>query len=792
MERLSELHENWPLPMRPAAKECPCVRKIKAASTLLTLLPFFLALPPKITHYSRALKSPRLRGQMQPIKPGRVAVQSNNDQKPRRPRGPKATRLLALDAWIDSTLYDAGFKLRQWWENLTIFFRRFRVSGWRRGLVELGSEAFTMGTVGLILLLVLAIPAFKETKKDWRSQAEFAVTFLDRYGAEIGQRGILQLTSVPVDEMPDQVIKAVLATEDRRFFDHYGIDFMGLMRAMSENVRANSVVQGGSTLTQQLAKNLFLSNERTISRKVKEAFLSVWLEMNLTKKEILQLYLDRAYMGGGTFGITAAAQFYFGKGVKDLTLAEAAMLAGLFKAPAKYAPHINLPAARARADTVLGAMVEAGFMTEGQVIGARRNPATPVDRGATQQADYFLDWAFDEVKRLAGNQPVHTLVARTTLDTNLQRAAEESLEFNLRQHGKSYGVTQGAIVLMENNGSVRAIVGGRDYGESQFNRATRAERQTGSSFKPYVYAVAMEKGMTPDTTISDAPISWGNWSPKNYTRGYSGRMTLSTALIKSINTVPVRLAKEKLSIPPIKAMAEAMGVESPVFSDKTMVLGTSSLTVMDQATAYEVFANGGFAGTRHGITQIATQSGDVVYDFARDAPQPRRVLSEKAIQSMNSIMVQIPETGTARRAALPGIRSAGKTGTTQAYKDAWYIGYTGNYTAAVWLGNDDSTPTRNMTGGSLPAMTWQRLMAYAHQNVELKPIPGIENPFVEAPAQPVADAGKTDPAAQAEPAPERPRVLSAATSRFLLDLSRRLSETPELAPAKGSETLSSL
>ena len=715
-----------------------------------------------------------------------------NDKQPRRYRWPRATKFLEIDAWLDSTIYNLGFKLGEWWENVTIFFRRFRVSGWRRGLIEVLSEGFTMGAGGAVLLLALAQPAFEETKKDWRSQQEFAVTFLDRYGAEIGQRGLMQLTSIPVDELPDHVIKAVLATEDRRFFEHWGIDFMGLMRAMSENVRANSVVQGGSTLTQQLAKNLFLSNERTISRKVKEAFLSVWLEMNLTKKEILQLYLDRAYMGGGTFGISAASQFYFGKGVKDVTLAEAAMLAGLFKAPAKYAPHINLPAARARAGTVLSAMVDAGFMTEGQVLGARRNPATPIDRGNIQQADYFLDWAFDEVKRLAAASPDHTLIARTTLDLNLQRAAEESLEFHLRQHGKEYGVTQGAIVVMENNGAVRAIVGGRDYGESQFNRATRAERQTGSSFKPYVYAVAMEKGMTPETTISDAPITWGNWSPKNYTRGYSGRMTLSTALIKSINTVPVRLAKEKLSIPPIKAMAEAMGVESPVFSDKTMVLGTSSLTVMEQTTGYEVFANGGFAGTRHGITQITTRSGEPVYDVSRDAPPPRRVLSEQAISSMNSILVQIPEVGTARRAALPGIRSAGKTGTTQSYKDAWYIGFTGNYTAAVWLGNDDSTPTHNMTGGSLPAMTWQRLMAYAHQNITLKPIPGIEHPFVEKPEQAVAQAqaAKPAPGAEAVPAPERPRLLGAETARFLLGLSKRFDEAPKLAPS--SETLSSL
>jgi penicillin-binding protein 1A len=715
----------------------------------------------------------------------------DNPFEPRKSRGPKATKLLELDAWIDSSLYDAGFKLSQWWENLTIFFRRFRVSGWRRGIVELFSEAFTFGAAGCVLMLALAMPAFEETAKDWRSQAEFAVTFLDRYGNEIGQRGIIQRDSVPVDEMPDHVIKAVLATEDRRFFEHYGIDFLGLFRAMSENVRANSVVQGGSTLTQQLAKNLFLSNERTIERKVKEAFLAVWLEMNLTKKEILQLYLDRAYMGGGTFGITAAADFYFGKGIKDVTLAEAAMLAGLFKAPAKYAPHINLPAARARANVVLTTMVDGGFMTEGQVIAARRNPATPVDRDNAQRPDYFLDWAFDEVKRVAANSPVHSLVARTTIDLNLQKAAEESLEFHLRQHGKDYGVKQGAIVMLENNGAVRAIVGGRDYGESQFNRATKAERQTGSSFKPYVYALAMEKGFTPESVISDGPITWGNWSPKNYGRSYSGRMTLATALIKSVNTVPVRLAKEHLTIAPIKALTEAMGVESPVFSDKTMVLGTSSLTVMDQATGYEVFANGGLAGTRHGITQITTHSGKVVYDNSRDAPAPHRVLSEQAVKSMNSIMVQIPETGTARRAALPGIRSAGKTGTTQSYKDAWYVGYTGNYLAAVWLGNDESTPTRNMTGGSLPAMTWQRLMAYAHQNIDLKPIPFIDKPFLDKPKEP-AVAAAPKPGDGAIPAPEKPRVLGAATANFLLGLSDRFRDAPQLAPPASTETLSAL
>ena len=712
--------------------------------------------------------------------------------KPRKPKVPKANRLLAIDAWIDTTLYEAGFKAREAWENLTIFFRRFRVKGWRRGVVELLSEGFTMGAAGSVVMRALALPAFEETAGNWRAQDDFAVTFLDRHGNEIGQRGIIQRDSVPVDDMPDHVIKAVLATEDRRFFDHYGIDFLGLMRAMSENVRANSVVQGGSSITQQLAKNLFLSNERTVERKVKEAFLSIWLESNLSKKEILQLYLDRAYMGGGTFGIAAAADFYFGKQVKDLNLSEAAMLAGLFKAPTKYAPHINLPAARARANVVLSNLVQAGFMTEGQVLSARLHPADIVDRGDRKSPDYFLDWAFDEVKKIAAKSGIHSLVARTTIDMNIQKAAEESVEFHLRQFGKEYHVTEGAVVVIESNGAVRAIVGGRDYGASQFNRATRAQRQTGSSFKPYVYATAMENGFKPESVISDGPISWGAWSPKNYTRGYSGRMTLSTALIKSINTVPVRLAKDHLSIPPIKVMAEAMGVESPVSSHKTMVLGTSGLTVMDQATGYSVLAQDGIVGTRHGITQLVTHSGQLVYDYSKDAPPPHRVLSEQAVASMNSIMVQIPEVGTARKAALPNIRSAGKTGTTQSYRDAWYIGYTGNYTAAVWLGNDDFSTTNNMTGGSLPAMVWQRFMAYAHQNIDLKPIPGIKDPYVDPAAIAKAEEAAKNGPQQAVDTSDRPPVLSSTTTRALRDIADVFHQAPAIAAPPEPETLSAL
>ncbi|MEP9397191.1 penicillin-binding protein 1A [Mesorhizobium sp. KR2-14] len=710
----------------------------------------------------------------------------------RKPKAPRAGIFLAIDAWIDSSLYEAGFRAREFWESMTIFSRRFRVSGWRRAVIEVLSEGFTMGAAGSVILLALALPAFEETAGNWRQRDDFAVTFLDRYGNEIGQRGIIQRDSIPVDEMPDYLIKSVLATEDRRFFDHYGIDFMGLFRAMSENVRANSVVQGGSSITQQLAKNLFLNNERTFERKIKEAFLAIWLEQNLSKKEILQLYLDRAYMGGGTFGIAAAADFYFGKSVKDLTLPESAMLAGLFKAPAKYAPHVNLPAARARANIVLSNLVQGGFMTPGQVLSARLHPASVVDRGDRKSPDYFLDWAFEEVKRIAEKSGVHSVVARTTVDMNIQKAAEEAVEFNLRQYGKEYRVTEGAVVVIENNGAVRAIVGGRDYGASQFNRATKALRQAGSSFKPYVYATAMEHGFTPNSVISDGPISWGNWSPKNYGRSFSGRVTLATALIRSINTVPVRLAKEHLTTAPIKALAEAMGVESPLSSHKTMVLGTSGMTVMDQATGYSVFATGGFAGMRHGVTQLLTHSGQVIYDYDRDGPKPKRVLSEKALSAMNSILVQIPEVGTARRAALPSIRSAGKTGTTQSYRDAWYVGFTGNYTAAVWLGNDDYSPTRNMTGGSLPAMVWQRLMTYAHQNIDIKPIPGIDHPYVDPKVAEKAAEMEQKNADAVDADLGRPPILSSVTTRTLREMGKAFQDAPPLEAPTGPEELSKL
>ncbi|NTF31226.1 PBP1A family penicillin-binding protein [Rhizobium skierniewicense] len=704
-------------------------------------------------------------------------MQEDNNKKPARR---KRHLLLRIDSWIDSGLWTSASRVFDFWEEVTIASRKLHVRGWKKFLINIADDALTVGTAGTVLMLALALPAFEETKKDWRYRGDFAVTFLDRYGNTIGHRGIIHEDSVPIDQMPDHFIKAVLATEDRRFFEHFGIDFIGLARAMSENARAGGVVQGGSTLTQQLAKNLFLTNERSLERKVKEAFLALWLEANMSKKEILSLYLDRAYMGGGTFGAAAAAQFYFGKNLTDVTLAESAILAGLFKAPAKYAPHVNLPAARARANTVLSNLVQGGLMTEGQVVGARRNPATVIDREEVQAPDYFLDWAFDEVQKLAkeGKIKDHTVVVRTTIDTGLQQAAEQAMEGSLREFGEGYKVKQGAMVMIENGGGIRAMVGGRDYGESQFNRATAALRQPGSSFKVYTYSAAMEKGYKPETLISDAPVTWRGWSPQNYGRSYAGKVTLQTALAKSYNTVPVRLAKDVLGTQIIADTAKAMGVATPLRTDKTIPLGTSEVTVLDQATGYAVFPADGMQSRRHGIAQVLDYEGKILYDFDRDEPPARRVLSEEANSKMNRMLVTIPVEGTAKRGALDnGIVSGGKTGTSQSYRDAWYVGFTGNYTTAVWFGNDDFTSMNNMTGGALPAMTFKRLMDYAHQGMELRAIPGIQNPLPNGThPKPANGAAIASADANAMPALTRPRSLSAEATRVIRSIGKKLKE----------------
>jgi len=695
---------------------------------------------------------------------------------------PKIQRwMLALDAWVDSSVFRSGASLRESYERFSTFMDRFHVAGWRRLLNEFVSEAATLGTVGLVLLLALAIPAFQETSdNEWLKKSELAVTFLDRYGNEIGTRGIRHNDSVPLDEFPDHLIKAVLATEDRRFYDHFGIDVSGTFRALVTNARAGGVVQGGSSLTQQLAKNLFLNNERTLQRKIKEAFLATWLETRLTKNEILKLYLDRAYMGGGAFGVDAAARYYFNKSARDVDLAEAAMLAGLFKAPTKYSPNVNLPAARARANQVLDNLVDAGFMTEGQVFGARRNPATPVDRRDDRAPNYYLDWAFDEMKKLVDTFPKsmteRVFVVRTTLDVNLQHAAETAVENSLRQYGQEYHASQAAAVLMDTDGSVRAMVGGRDYGASQFNRATDAMRQPGSSFKPYVYSTALEYGLKPSSIVIDAPICIGNWCPHNYGHSYGGAMTLINALTHSINTIAVRLSvmighgNAKLGRAKIIKTAHEMGITTPLPDTPSLPIGADAVTLIEHTGAYATFPNLGMKVMPHAILEVRTGNGKLIWRYDRDGPKPKRVLPQHVASDMIKMMNSVVENGTGRRARLDGIAASGKTGTTNAYRDAWFMGYTGNFVCGVWFGNDDYTSTNRMTGGSLPAMTWHNIMEYAHQGIEIKQLPGI--PVPPARQQPEIaqfQASKSAP-------PPRPIMLSKRGADILVQVERMMDD----------------
>ncbi len=674
---------------------------------------------------------------------------------------------LDVDAWVSASLYEAGRRSADLYERFAARMDKLSLSGGQRFAADLASEAVTIGAAGSVLMLALAVPAFRETSDDWLKKSELAVTFLDRYGAEIGKRGIRHDDSLALDEFPDHFVQAVLATEDRRFDEHWGIDPLGTFRALTANARASGVVQGGSSITQQLAKNLFLNNERTLERKIKEAFLALWLETRLTKQEILKLYLDRAYMGGGAFGAAAAAEYFFGKSVRDVTLAEAAMLAGLFKAPSKYAPHVNLPAARARANTVLTNMVEAGFLTQGQIQAALRNPATPIDRKRDPTPDYYLDWAFGEIRDMSdrgllGNDRV--LTVKTPLDRAIQQKAEATVDSMLRQYGQQYRASQAALVVMEPDGAVRAMVGGRDYGLSQFNRAL-ALRQPGSSFKTYVYTAAMMHGrLKPTTTVTDQPTCIGNWCVNNYGRSFSGSMPATVAFAKSVNTIPVQFSRSlgngdpKAGRARIIDTAKRMGLTTPLPDQTSLPIGSAEVTVLDQASAYALFANGGKRAKPFAAVEIANSHGDVIWRQDRNAPPPEQVVPPSVVADMNVLLTAVVEAGTARRADISPVRAGGKTGTTDGYKDAWFVGLTGNLVAAVWYGNDDSAEMNNMTGGTVPAMTWQEVMAFAHQGIELKPLPGL--PEATAPA-----VARAQPQRPAVPGTEVPTLSAATLSR---------------------------
>lgn len=677
------------------------------------------------------------------------------------------TKLWTLDSYVSTGVFEFFAFLRRAGSALSSFLYRFRLSGFRRLVVDLLDDAATFGTVIVFGLLAFALPPFSGTGDVWNKGREYAMTFTDANGVIIGRRGIRQDDAIPLKDIPPHVIDAVLATEDARFYDHFGVDVLGTLRAIVANARANDVVQGGSSITQQVAKNLFLSPERTIRRKVHEAFLALWIEGRLSKDEILKLYLDRSYMGAGNYGIEAAAQYYFGKSVRDVSLAEAAMLAGLFKAPSKYAPHVSIDNARARANVVLYRMLDVGFISQGELVEARREPAQLVAHETTDSPDWFLDKAYEDTLALIDQKGLtgdYVIEVHTTIDRNVQAASQAAINETLEAEGPAYHATQAASVTMTPEGAIRAIVGGRDYEVSQFNRATDALRQPGSSFKPFVYLTALLHGFTPDSIVTDGPVTVGGWSPRNYNGKYGGRVTLTTALAHSYNSVPVKLSLQT-GRKAIIQTAHALGVQAELETWPPMVLGTSAMTLLDLTTGYAAFASGGLVATPYTVLEIRRPNGDVIYSRAND-PQPRvRAVDEEKIAELNSMLNAVVTRGTGRRAFLGFTPQAGKTGTNQSYRDAWFIGFTAHNVTGVWFGNDDFSEMNKLTGGILPAATWKEIMLEAEKTETAAALPGIplDDSYAKYAAQMQAEAqlaaaesNSAEPSANPPPAAEAP------------------------------------
>jgi penicillin-binding protein 1A len=540
-----------------------------------------------------------------------------------------------------------------------------------------------------------------------------SVLILGDNGATLATRGDMGGAAVPLRELPAYVPNAFIAIEDRRFYSHYAVDPWGIMRAAITDVLHRGAAQGGSTITQQLAKNLFLTQERTLTRKLQEVVLAFWLEHKFSKAQILELYLNRVYFGSGAYGVEAAGQRYFGKSARQLTLPEAAMLAGLVQSPSRLAPTHNPDGAERRAQLVIAAMAQQRMIGEQAAKLALMHPARAKQQSVAGSANYVADWVMDAVNDIVGHVD-QDIVVDTSIDPALQNAAEQALVDGLAQRGEKLGVSEGALVAMTPDGRVRALVGGKNYVDSQFNRAIDARRQPGSAFKPFVYLTALEHGLTPDTVREDAPISVNGWKPEDFERQYFGPVTLTQALANSLNTVAVRLTLEVGPAAVIRT-AYRMGINSQLEPNASIALGTSEVSPFELVAAYTPFANGGFAASPHVVERIRTSDGKTLYTRAPQALG--RIVDAHYVAMMNAMMRETLVGGTARNANLPGWQAAGKTGTSQDYRDAWFIGYTAHLVTGVWLGNDDSTPTRKATGGGLPVDIWSRFMQVAHRGV---------------------------------------------------------------------------
>ncbi len=562
-----------------------------------------------------------------------------------------------------------------------------------------------------------------------------AFTFLDSQGQTVGHRGAIVGERLKLDDMPAYLPAAFVAVEDRRYYHHGGIDVHGLLRAMWVNFRAHHVVEGGSTITQQTAKIIFLNPKRTYARKIQELFDAESLEKSLSKDQILELYLNRIYLGSGAYGVDGAAHVYFGKSARDVTVAQAAMLATLTTAPSVFSPRRDLARAQERANHVLAEMVKTRAITPEQAEDAREHPAVVTDRAIQDARNFFLDTAADEATRLAsvnGQPPSADLVVRTTLDTKLQDAARHGLNHVLAKQGRRAHAHEGAVIVMKPDGAITALIGGRDYDESVFNRATQAKRQPGSAFKPFVYLTAVENGISPWETRSDGPVDIDGWAPTNYGGRSYGTITLADALAHSVNTITAALGQE-VGISNVMETAQRLGIKSPLEANASLALGTSEVTPLEMATAYAAFANGGLRVYPYMVTEVDDHSGRVLYK--REPPQPQRVIASHVDRDMVAMLYGVVTQGTGRAAAIPGHEAAGKTGTTQDYRDAWFIGFTADYVACVWVGNDNNKPMRNVTGGTLPADVWKAVMTTAEQGLPAHPLDKSE------PQAPIDDNG---------------------------------------------------
>jgi penicillin-binding protein 1A len=612
-----------------------------------------------------------------------------------------------------------------------------------------------------------------DTSKLYQVQRQPSISYLDRSGGLVAVRGSQFAPPVNLDQLPPYVPAAFVAIEDRRFYHHFGFDPVGMVRVAFVDLRQHRYAQGASTITQQLARNLFLSPDQNVRRKVQELILAVWLETKFSKKEILALYLNRVYFGEGAYGIEAAAQRYFNKPASQLTVGEAALLAGMMKGPSRYSPISDTARAERRATVVLDEMVKTKAITPEQRDMAFAQPVRVSRTLASQHAQYFIDWVDSEVRAILGRSKddvlQQDLVVETTIDLPIQTDAERAIQTAAAADAKARGVQQAALVAIDGAGRVRAFVGGEDYADSQFDRAADARRQAGSSFKPFVYLTAMENGRTPDTPVVDEPIKIGNWEPHNFTGKYLGPITLQTALAQSINTVAARLANE-LGTQNVARTARRLGITSPIQTDPSMALGAVEVSPLEMAQAYAAFSNGGYATTAYGIERIRTASGKVLYDHGVAKPERTKVIEAQPLDFMNQMMRQVLVSGSGVSARVPGYDLAGKTGTTSDYRDAWFVGYTGGFAAAVWVGKDNNTPMKAVTGGTFPARVWRIFMTSALPRLRVSAIPG-GIPSAEAPASgdPIGDlllAPSSNPEPPAAPSQAAAPAGKGATPEF--------------------------